>query len=402
MTKISIVLLSITVVSLIAGNIFLPEKRIDERAYLNEVAPEVNFQEKKGMPPHYGSESGISAFNTYDIVPSIRGYAGPIKLLIALNSRGDITGIKILEHRETRNYVQYMLSHEYLKQFTGKNVNDPFEIDKDIDAISRATESVQALTKTVRESSRKVASQVYGLEVKGPAGGKQFGIGWILYLLLFLAAFIFYFVTRKTKGLLRSRDICLFLGIAVIGIYLATPFSILHIFNLILLRLSSSALWYVIVISALISIAIAGRFYCGWLCPFGALAEFIGRIPSRKWDIAAEMDDRWRMLKYFLLCLIIAVVFITRHTEYGNYETYVTLFSFHGNALTWSLVILMLVINLRVERFWCRYLCPVAAFTGLLSRKDSGYISRKDCPMANNHNLLISECIRCNRCYTGK
>ncbi|MBI4683220.1 MAG: 4Fe-4S binding protein [Nitrospirae bacterium] len=402
MKRLRIAALIITIASLTAGFFFSPEKRIDESAYLNEVAPEVNFGEKKGMPPHYGPESGITAFNTYDIVPSIRGYAGPIRLLIALNSRGDITGIRILEHRETKNYVQYMLSHEYLKQFTGKNVNDPFEIDKDIDAISRATESVQALTKTVRESSRKVASQVYGLEVKGPAGGKQSGIGWILYLLLFLAAVIFYFVTRKTKVLLRSRDICLVPGIAVIGVYLATPFSILHIFNLVLLRMSSSALWYVIVISALISIAIAGRFYCGWLCPFGALAEFIGRIPSRKWEIAPETDERWRRLKYFLLCLITAVVFTTRHTEYGNYETYITLFSFHGNALTWSLVALMLIINVRVERFWCRYLCPVAAFTGLLSRKDRRYISRKDCPMANKHNPLISECIRCNKCYIGK
>lgn len=399
MIKLRIILLMVTVVSLAAGYVLVPETMVDERPYLREITGDTEFSEKRGDPPHYASESGVIAFNTYDIVPSISGYAGPIKLLLSLSKEGKILGIKILEHRETQNYVHYMVSAEYLRQFLGKNVKDPIEIDKDIDAISRATESVEALTRTVRESARRVAYQVYGLKVKGGEREKQFGTGWILYLLLFCAALVFYYKTRKTKGFLRARDISLILGIVVIGIYLATPFSIIHIFNLILLRISTSVLLYVIVISTLVSIVIAGRFYCGWLCPFGAIAEFIGRMSSVKWEISVDADDRWRRVKYVLLCLIVIVAFVSRQSAYGNYETYVTLFSFHGSILAWLLVIVMLVVNLRVERFWCRYLCPVAAITGLLSRKDSGYVSRKDCPMGNKHNPHISECIRCNRCY---
>jgi len=151
-----------------------------------------------------------------------------------------------------------------------------------------------------------------------------------------------------------------------------------------------------------IPIVVAGRFYCGWLCPFGALSEFIGRLPFRKWQISRELDERWRKLKYILLGIIIITVLISRHIEYGNYETYIVLFSLHGNILTWTLVILMLIINVRVERFWCRYMCPVGAFTGLLSREDRGYISTKDCPMGNKPDPHISECIRCNRCYSVK
>jgi Na+-translocating ferredoxin:NAD+ oxidoreductase RnfG subunit len=399
MNKLRIILLIITAASLIAGYILIPKEVVDESEYLNEVAPEVKFSDKKGILPHYTSEIGTVAFNTHDIVPSIRGYAGPIKLLLALNKKGEITGIKILAHKETRNYVHYMVSPGYLGQFLGKSVSDPFEIDRDIDAISRATESVEALAKTVKESSRTIASGVYGLEVRGEDSKRQFTIGWILYLMLFLSAFIFYFITRRTKTFLRARDVSLVLSIILIGIYLATPFSILHFLNLVLLRFSSSLLWYIIVISTLISVAIAGRFYCGWLCPFGALTEFIGKMQFKKWEISIRTDDRWRMLKYFLLCVIVAVVCLSGHAEYGNYETYVTLFSRYGNTLSWSLVALMLIVNLRVERFWCRYLCPVAAFTGLFSRKDSGYISKKNCPMANKSNPFISECIRCNRCY---
>jgi Na+-translocating ferredoxin:NAD+ oxidoreductase RnfG subunit len=402
MMKLRISLLIITALSLVAGGVFLPEKKIDERAYLKEIAPDTRFSEKQGDPPHYKSQDNIAAFNSYDIVPSIRGYAGPIKLLLALNSNGEITGIRILEHKESESYVRYMLTPGYLKQFLGKKINDPFEAGSDIDAISRATVSVNALAATVRDSSREVASKVYGLEVKGGQGRERFNIGWILYSLLFLAALTFYYVTKRSKRLLKARDVTLLLGIALIGLYLAAPFSILSIFNLVLLRFSSSILWYVILISVIVSIFLSGRFYCGWLCPFGALAELIGRLPFKKWEISIESDDRWRNLKYLLLGVIIVIALTSGNVEYGNYETYVTLFSLHGNTLTWLLVTAMLTTNLRVERFWCRYLCPVAAFTGLFSRKDSAYKSMKGCPMANKDNPLISECIRCNKCYASK
>ncbi len=405
MKQFKIILLITAIASLIAGytmEVFLPEKKIDERIYLKEIAPDIKFSEKKTNPPHYQSDSGIIAFNTYDISPSIRGYAGPIKLLLALSPDGKITGIKILEHKETKNYVHYMESPEYLSRFLGKSVTDPFEIDKDIDGISRATVSVEAMAKTIKESSRSVASSVLGIDVNAEGVKIPFRIGWVWYLILFFAALAFYFLTRKAKRLLRIRDASLIASILVIGLYLSSPFSILHVFNLILLRPSSAIQWYVIIITTAISIVIAGRFYCGWLCPFGALCEFLGKLPFRKWDIPAATDDRWRSLKYILLGAVILMVFISRRVEFGNYETYVTLFSFHGNLLAWSLVAIMLLANLRIERFWCRYLCPVAALTGMFSRKDKGYVSRHDCPVRNKQMPLISECIRCNRCYKGR
>jgi polyferredoxin len=154
----------------------------------------------------------------------------------------------------------------------------------------------------------------------------------------------------------------------------------------------------VIFLSTLMSIALAGRFYCGWLCPFGALSEFLSRLPLQKWSLPREVDDGWRNVKYLLFGLVAVVVLLSGKVAFGNFETYVTLFSFHGTAFTWAIVVVALLANLRVRRFWCRYLCPVAALAGLFSRKDPIYVSTGDCPMANRHAPLNSECIRCNRC----
>lgn len=392
-------------ISIIIGSglrIFTPEKGIDESVFLNEVAPGVSFSEKEGSPLHYSSGQGIVAFNTYDLVPSIRGYAGPIKILLALNPEGRIEGIRILEHKETPNYVHYMEKPEYLSQFLGKNINDPFEIDKDIDGISRATVSVKAMADTIRESSRMIAANVMEIAVIGGKAKRGLNIPSMMYLLLFASSLTAYFLTRRLKQFLRLRDISLILSFIVIGIYLSSPFSILHVFNLLFIRFSSDMLWYTVVFSTILSIFIAGRFYCGWLCPFGAIAEFTGRLPFKKWLISIDMDDRWRGLKYILLWLVIIVVFVSGRVESGNYETYVTLFSLHGNILTWSLVVIAVLANLRIERFWCRYLCPVASLTGLLTRKDSGYVSSPECPVRNKPMPHISECIRCNRCYKSE
>jgi Na+-translocating ferredoxin:NAD+ oxidoreductase RnfG subunit len=401
MNRIRLYLFLTIAVSMAAGHVLLEEKRVDESLYLGEVAPDVTFGNKEGSPLHYSSPDGVTAFNSFDVTPSIKGYAGPIKLLVALEPGGRITGLKVLEHKETPNYVHRMEKPEFLGQFLGKSVNEPLEMDVDIDGISRATVSVKALTESVRESSREVASRAMGVRVieKKERGG--LAPGWIAYLLFFLFSFSLYFITRRPRysgRLQRARDAVMVISVLLVGLWLSSPFSILHVLNVALFRISSDMLLSVIFLSTVISIALAGRFYCGWLCPFGALSEFLSRIPLKKWAVPAKLDDGWRNIKYWLLGLVAAAVLLSGKVAFGNFETYVTLFSFHGTAFTWAIVVIGLLASLRVRRFWCRYLCPVAALAGLFSRQDPVYVSTGNCPMANRHEPLNSECIRCNRC----
>ncbi len=401
MKKFRLILAALLLLSLVLGYALHPGQALDEQAALRDIAPGQRFFAKQGSPPLYRSDGPV-AFNSHDIVPSIRGYAGPIKLMLVLGPDGTIRGIRIIEHRETKNYVHYLETPQFLNQFLGKRVTDAFVVDRDIDGITRATVSVEALAKTVRESTRIVAAQVYNINVASEQASAARNGKWIVYALLFSASLALYFMTRRAKHLLWLRDLCMAAAIAIIGLSLATPFSILHVFNLLLGRPSSDILWYGLVLSVFLSLAIAGRFYCGWLCPFGALSEFISRLSVSKWNISPSADEQWRRTKYLLLGLIVILVFVSRQPEFGNYEAYITLFSFHGAILGWLLVGLTLVANLRVKRFWCRYLCPVAALSGLLSRSAPGYASSADCPMANRMDPEISECIRCNRCHAAR
>src|SRR5512139_792168 len=391
MNKLRIIVAVTALLAGAAGYVLHRDTAVDEKALLTELAPGEAFSEKSGAPPHYRSTQNTVAFNSADAAPGIRGYAGPIRVLLVLGEDGKIRGIRIIEHRETKNYIHYMETPAYLGRFVGKSIFDPFEIDRDVDGISRATVSVEALAATVRESARAVATGAYGLEVRPDVTKAPSGAKWIAYVLLFLLAAAGYAVSRRSRGFERLRDLCLIASVAIVGFYLSSPFSILHVFNILLLRIPPSALWYVVVFSTLASAVLAGRFYCGWLCPFGALAELVGRIPVKKWSVPLAQDERWRTLKYVLLTVTLAPVLASGRVDYGNYEAYITLFAYHGSVFAWALVVAALMANLRVRRFWCRCLCPVAALTGLLSRRDPAYVSRPDCPMNNPPNPDISE-----------
>ncbi len=404
MKKIRLALLTITLLSLGFGYAFrsMLVQKIDEHAVLKEMYPEAVYTVEGGNPRHYRSDDGSIAFNSYGVAPGIRGYAGPIKVMLVLDPAGRIKSIKLLEHRETKNYVHYMEMPAYLSRFLGKSVTDPFLVDKDIDAITRATVSVEALAKTVKESSRTMAAGILGVKIQADDKKEAVSQKWIWFPILFVLSLSAYYITRRSKKFIRLRDISLIAGIAITGFLLSSPFSILHVFNLLLLRPSSAILWYVVVISTLLSVIVAGRFYCGWLCPFGALSEFLGRLPFRKWNIPAPVEGKWRKVKYLLLGLAAVLVLVSGRPDYGNFEPSITLFSFHGNPFAWSLLAITLIANIRVKRFWCRCLCPVAALTGALSRNAPGHPGARDCPMANRQNPESSECIRCNRCYSRK
>ncbi|HEX6999834.1 MAG TPA: FMN-binding protein [Gammaproteobacteria bacterium] len=124
------------------------------------------FSTKEGNPPHYKalapSVSGQPpevigyAYWTTELEPLERGYDGPIKMLVGIDTNGVLKGIIVTEHREPYGYFSVDLP-EFAEQFAGKSVRDRFKVGEDIDAISRATITVESASRAVRNSSRRIA-----------------------------------------------------------------------------------------------------------------------------------------------------------------------------------------------------------------------------------------------------
>ena len=121
------------------------------------------FSVKTGLPAHYkafgpGGDSDLLglAYWTTELEPLERGFDGPIKMLVGLDLGGEIAGVIVTDHREPYGYFSVDLP-EWPRQFEGKSIRDAFKVGADVDAISRATITVQSASRAIRNSSRKVA-----------------------------------------------------------------------------------------------------------------------------------------------------------------------------------------------------------------------------------------------------
>ena len=116
--------------------------------------------------------------------------------------------------------------------------------------------------------------------------------------------------------------------------------------------------------------------YCGWLCPFGALQELTNRI-GRAFKVPQitlpwGLHERLWPFKYmiFLGLFGLSIVSIPLAEKYAEIEPFKTAIILKF-VREWPFVVFALVLlglGLFIERFYCRYLCPLGAALAIPAR----------------------------------
>ena len=88
--------------------------------------------------------------------PLERGYDGPIKILVGVDTNARLTGVLVTEHHEPYGYFSVDLP-QFAQQFKGKNIGDPFKVGADVDAVSRASISINSSARAIRNGARRIA-----------------------------------------------------------------------------------------------------------------------------------------------------------------------------------------------------------------------------------------------------
>ena len=131
-----------------------------------------SFSEKEGEVPVYkayrteasGEKTLIGyAFVTSDFQPEPSGYNGPVDTLIGMNLEGVVVGLDVIYHRESlRDIIGDFFDDEawYTAQFLGMTAKNKFAIGRngDVDGISGATISSNAMARGVRQTVRAVSA----------------------------------------------------------------------------------------------------------------------------------------------------------------------------------------------------------------------------------------------------
>jgi NosR/NirI family nitrous oxide reductase transcriptional regulator len=202
---------------------------------------------------------------------------------------------------------------------------------------------------------------------------------------LTLAFFFQTFVTRSARLTDRFRLAFLVATLVFLGWYANAQLSVVNLMALagavatgftwdaFLMEPLTFILWF----SVAAALLFWGRgAYCGWLCPFGALQELLNRVAKAmripQWTVPWALHERLWALKYmiFLGLFGVSLASIPTAETLAEVEPFKTAIVLKFDR-AWPFVLYALVLlaaGLFVERFYCRYLCPLGAALAIPAR----------------------------------
>ncbi len=384
---------------------------------LSKTSGSDTFTFKETSYPHYvgksEKESGFTvSLSTMPPAGEIRGYGGPINLLLSASADGFIRGVRLVESRETPSYVRGL--ERWLNRLKGKSVLSP--LTSDIDAVTGATITCHAITRIVEKTGSAIAEPLLGLQggsrTMGDSGRLRQSLKdmrlWMVAMLM--GFFVFAFHSRSR----RLRTLCLLASLIVLGFYLNAPFTALDAAGLFHATMpAAGTIWRNVIFLAALAISVLwGQAFCGFLCPFGALQEFLSTRRLRQ-RASRPVERPARYLKFVILALLLCLFFMTDDTVWFSFSPLQHFFGDHGKPFlsvrldwwVWTLCALVLAASVFYFRFWCRYLCPAGAFFALFNKL---CLLRKHAPtpIPGRCDLGVTsqrdvDCIRCHRCLHG-
>lgn len=256
-------------------------------------------------------------------------------------------------------------------------------------------------------------------------------------LLVYLGLLTYFFIFQKryvkhTKLVHQVRFASLFFIIFFIGFYTQGQLSVVNVYTLLLALYDGfqievfllDPIIFIMWVFVFASLFLFGRgLFCGWLCPFGAMQELAAHIAAKlkikQIKIKDEHHNAAIKIKYFLLLGIVFSAFysFTLAESLAEAEPFKTAITMNF-VRYWPFVLYavgLILLSLKIHKFYCRYLCPLGAGLAVLGRYPIFKLLRRREECGNPCHLCrqkkcginainkdgsidYSECIQCLEC----
>ena len=311
----------------------------------------------------------------YRVFASGYGWGGPFTIMTEVDKNAVIVAVKVIQHCETPSYINRLENHKFFKQFVNMETTSAFKLKQDIDVVSGATISSVGFSDALRGGSHQISSNILGKANKTYYKSFSIGVKEISILLLFVIVLI-----ASLFKLKKLRFITLFAGMLIIGFIYNVPVSISQFSSIFLGYIPSPLVnitWWLIIGGALLLIVFTGKnLYCSWMCPFGAVQEFISKFSGFKLPMNPKVQKYGskilNLFTFFAVCLMLYY----RNSSIGNYEPFAALFKFNGFGLIWFILPMAIFSAFFWKRFYCRFFCPAGAALTIVTKLRNKTISR--------------------------
>lgn len=323
--------------------------------------------------------SGKEAVIGYAMLGSATGYGGPLTLMVGTDPNGGIVGVKVVTNRETPNFFHQLDIHDFYDQFTGKNYSGQFSVGSDIDGVSGATLSSEAVAQSIRAAVRGIATNaIAGAEIPPLQESVKFGLPEVALIALFVVSFILHRI-KQPRIKKAGRWIVLLTGVVVLGFVLNKPFTLSNVITLLSgywPDWHNNLYWFLLLGGIFLVTIIQGKNpYCSWFCPFGATQEILASLTGAKAYQPRNLYSKLHWLQRALSFSAIVLGLALRQPGVASYEPFGTLFDLKGSWPQWLLLGLVLFGSLVIYRPFCTYICPldpVVSYIGELRRLGKG------------------------------
>jgi len=328
------------------------------------------------------SEPAGYIFSTEDLAPDVRGFGGRINLAVYVNAGGELIDFHIVRSNETPSYLELLT--EWRVNLKGLGLFES-RAGGQIDTVSGATVSSEAILSALRASGERFASDALGLSVEGTAECETRAGRYLpdIHAVYLIGAFVLALIVTHFGGF-RSRLAMLVVTVVLGGIILNAQYSIEQIATLLSLQSPAVQLSgaFLLVVGVPVLVGLFGNIYCGYVCPFGAAQELLGYIVPARFKPRLGVEDmrRARFVKYIVLFVVIIAFFLSRDRTTLAADPLVSVFNlrfsvsdirlsiFNLRSPTVLILAVVLLGSLFYVRFWCRYLCPAGAFLSLFNK----------------------------------
>jgi hypothetical protein len=297
------------------------------------------------------------------------GYGGPLTIATMIRKNGTLEQAVEIDHTETLTFWARLESDSFMEQFQGRKANEPFDIGRDIDAVSGATVSSSAVTKAIRKGAHSVATEFLNMEIPSVSLAEKLQFGFKEKALCLLYGLVIIGILRKYHWM---RYITLLFGLVFLGFYSNSAISLSN-FGSILLGyfppLLERPFWWLLVGGVIFFHLVSGRnVYCYWMCPFGAVQEITAKIVGFKLRLPPIVVRSFSYVRSLLLWAGLLIIFITGVSSIASFEPFATIFGQQGGNLQWFMAPLVILGSFILSRFWCRIFCPVGTILTKVAR----------------------------------
>lgn len=297
-------------------------------------------------------------FNTKWLPVVTQGFGGPLDVYLLLSTDLAVVDVALSNNSETPWYVDKVFKEkQFAKNFVGFTTKEEV---KQVDAITRATYTTEAVIE-------RVALALEFLKGTREFGSSSFNSGFkvgvrdiVTFAVLLVSVFAALFYKKINRKFVLLINLLLFVFLSVriqlsVGV-LASLSGTLSVINLF-------------VVFSLILALFLGRFYCGFVCPFGIIQEFansliknnkLNLIRKKAKDVLRNKIFRVYMfyfvhIGYLLFLVGTAILLSNRQHLFAEILNYYMLITQVYFVLIAAFIVILSVVD---SRFYCKFICP--------------------------------------------